>query len=113
MMLGLLPPGYANEVGEAFRHMVPVRMVHLSYVLASSYVVSHAASQGYRANKSTKVTYSRKIIQGPCSQDLRLHLPRILRLKEITKLIRVRVKLVSQASLLGQRRLLAVLCTHC
>ena len=53
-----LPPGYANEVGEAFRHTVPVRVVHLSYVLASSYVVAHAASQGFRASRRAKVGVS-------------------------------------------------------
>ncbi len=37
-------------MGEAFRHLVPVRAVHFSYVLASSYVASHAASQGYKAS---------------------------------------------------------------
>lgn len=34
--------GYANEVGEAFRYMIPLRLVHLSYGISSAYVMSHS-----------------------------------------------------------------------
>ena len=39
--------GYANEVGEAFRPLVPRAAVNASYVAASGYVVADAA---WRAN---------------------------------------------------------------
>lgn len=42
--------GYANEVGESFRHVVAVRWVHLSYFISSGYVAAHALQQGYRAS---------------------------------------------------------------
>ena len=48
--------GYTNELGEAFRHMVPIKLIHLSYLIASSYVVSHAISQGLKANKTHSLT---------------------------------------------------------
>ena len=32
--------GYANEVGEAFRALVNVKLVHASYGLASAYVLA-------------------------------------------------------------------------
>ncbi len=38
--------GYANEIGEAFRSLVPVRVVNFSYLVASVYVISHAVSRG-------------------------------------------------------------------
>jgi fission process protein 1 len=40
--------GYANEVGEAFRHTVPVKLVRLTYLLASGYVFAHAVSKGHK-----------------------------------------------------------------
>ena len=46
-------PGYANEVGEAFRHMVGVRWVYLTYLVSSSYVAAHALQQGVRASRPT------------------------------------------------------------
>jgi len=46
--------GYANEVGEAFRSLVSVRLVHLSYFVASLYVLSHAISRGSRASKQKR-----------------------------------------------------------
>ena len=46
--------GYANEVGEAFRSLIPVRLVHLSYLVASLYVLSHAFFCGSVASKSQK-----------------------------------------------------------
>lgn len=41
-----MPSGYANEVGEAFRHMVPVRLVYFSYLISSAYVLSHSVFRG-------------------------------------------------------------------
>ncbi|XP_074062442.1 mitochondrial fission process protein 1 [Macrotis lagotis] len=41
--------GYANEVGEAFRAIVPTSMVWLSYGVASSYVVADAVDKGKKA----------------------------------------------------------------
>ncbi|XP_072456066.1 mitochondrial fission process protein 1 [Notamacropus eugenii] len=41
--------GYANEVGEAFRAIVPTSVVWLSYGVASSYVVADAVDKGKKA----------------------------------------------------------------
>ncbi|XP_078489610.1 mitochondrial fission process protein 1 isoform X2 [Ciona intestinalis] len=38
--------GYANEVGEAFRSMVPRSVVYASYAVASVYVLADASSKG-------------------------------------------------------------------
>ena len=43
--------GYANEVGEAFRALVPVTAVRISYVIACGYVSADAASKGKQAAK--------------------------------------------------------------
>lgn len=43
--------GYANEVGEAFRHVVPLKFVYFSYFVSSTYVVSHSFFQGLQAKK--------------------------------------------------------------
>ena len=51
--LMIIIPGYANEVGEAFRHMVGVRWVYLTYLVSSSYVAAHALQQGVRASRPT------------------------------------------------------------
>uniref|UniRef100_A0A1A9UU57 Mitochondrial fission process protein 1 n=1 Tax=Glossina austeni TaxID=7395 RepID=A0A1A9UU57_GLOAU len=40
--------GYANEVGEAFRHLVSRRVVNGSYVGAISYVVADASAKSWR-----------------------------------------------------------------
>lgn len=45
------PPGYANEVGEAFRSLVPAAVVWLSYGVASSYVLADAIDKGKKAGK--------------------------------------------------------------
>ncbi|XP_077016685.1 mitochondrial fission process protein 1 isoform X2 [Tamandua tetradactyla] len=41
--------GYANEVGEAFRSLVPAAVVWLSYGVSSSYVVADAIHKGKKA----------------------------------------------------------------
>ena len=38
--------GYANEVGEAFRPLVPVQVVYVSYVLAISYILADTVDKG-------------------------------------------------------------------
>lgn len=43
------PPGYANEVGEAFRSLVPTAVVWLSYGVSSSYVLADAIDKGKKA----------------------------------------------------------------
>ncbi|XP_064621101.1 mitochondrial fission process protein 1-like [Lineus longissimus] len=43
--------GYANEVGESFRPLIPVSVVNLSYVIASGYVLAHAVNEGYWTSK--------------------------------------------------------------
>lgn len=43
--------GYANEVGEAFRSMVPAAVVWLSYGVSSSYVLADAIDKGKKAGE--------------------------------------------------------------
>ncbi|XP_026644501.1 mitochondrial fission process protein 1 isoform X2 [Microtus ochrogaster] len=45
------PKGYANEVGEAFRSMVPKAVVWLSYGVSSSYVLADAIDKGKKAGE--------------------------------------------------------------
>uniref|UniRef100_K7ESS7 Mitochondrial fission process protein 1 n=1 Tax=Pongo abelii TaxID=9601 RepID=K7ESS7_PONAB len=45
------PIGYANEVGEAFRSLVPAAVVWLSYGVASSYVLADAIDKGKKAGE--------------------------------------------------------------
>ncbi|KAH0549261.1 mitochondrial fission process protein 1 [Cotesia glomerata] len=40
--------GYTNEVGEAFRSIVPKSIVWISYVIASGYVVADTAHKGIK-----------------------------------------------------------------
>lgn len=44
-----LPAGYANEVGEAFRALVPVSVVWGSYAVATAYVTADAVDKGKKA----------------------------------------------------------------
>lgn len=44
-----VPSGYANEVGEAFRALVPVSMVWASYAVATAYVSADAVDKGKKA----------------------------------------------------------------
>ncbi|XP_077441599.1 mitochondrial fission process protein 1 [Vanacampus margaritifer] len=41
--------GYANEVGEAFRPLVPVSLVWSSYAVATAYVTADAVDKGKKA----------------------------------------------------------------
>uniref|UniRef100_A0A8C4JU17 Mitochondrial fission process protein 1 n=1 Tax=Dromaius novaehollandiae TaxID=8790 RepID=A0A8C4JU17_DRONO len=43
------PPGYANEVGESFRAIVPVSLVWASYGVATAYVTADAIDKGKKA----------------------------------------------------------------
>ncbi|KAI0219875.1 Mitochondrial fission process protein 1 [Lamellibrachia satsuma] len=43
--------GYANEVGESLRALVPVSVVRLSYVISCSYVCADACSKGIKTSK--------------------------------------------------------------
>ncbi|XP_033845698.1 mitochondrial fission process protein 1 [Periophthalmus magnuspinnatus] len=43
--------GYANEVGEAFRALVPVSLVWGSYAVATTYVTADAVDKGKKAAK--------------------------------------------------------------
>ncbi|XP_066545496.1 mitochondrial fission process protein 1 [Amia ocellicauda] len=43
--------GYANEVGEAFRALVPMGMVWASYAIATAYVTADAVDKGKKAAK--------------------------------------------------------------
>ncbi|XP_043501760.1 mitochondrial fission process protein 1 [Polistes fuscatus] len=43
--------GYANEVGEAFRHLIPKSIVWLSYIISSGYVLADTMDKGYRVYK--------------------------------------------------------------
>ncbi|XP_045145560.1 mitochondrial fission process protein 1 isoform X2 [Echinops telfairi] len=47
--------GYANEVGEAFRSLVPAAVVWLSYGVASSYVLADAVDKGKKAGESVPI----------------------------------------------------------
>uniref|UniRef100_A0A670ZPH3 Mitochondrial fission process protein 1 n=1 Tax=Pseudonaja textilis TaxID=8673 RepID=A0A670ZPH3_PSETE len=42
--------GYANEVGESFRALVPVSVVWASYGVATTYVTADAVDKGKKAN---------------------------------------------------------------
>ena len=44
-----IPTGYANEVGEAFRALVPVSFVWGSYAVATAYVTADAVDKGKKA----------------------------------------------------------------
>lgn len=44
-----LSAGYANEVGEAFRALVPVSLVWGSYAVATAYVTADAVDKGKKA----------------------------------------------------------------
>ncbi|VDM46000.1 unnamed protein product [Toxocara canis] len=49
--------GYANEVGEAFRALVPVNLVRFSYVVAFGYVCADTAD---KSRKSFRLRYLNK-----------------------------------------------------
>lgn len=44
-------PGYANEVGEAFRFIIPGKYVRGSYIVAFSYVLGDTTDKALKMNK--------------------------------------------------------------
>ena len=46
--------GYANEVGEAFRHTISHRAVMMTYGVASAYVTCDAIDKGVKSYKVNK-----------------------------------------------------------
>ncbi|XP_068127600.1 mitochondrial fission process protein 1 [Hyperolius riggenbachi] len=46
--------GYANEVGESFRALVPKVVVWATYGIASAYVTADAADKGHKAAEANK-----------------------------------------------------------
>ncbi|XP_063310838.1 mitochondrial fission process protein 1 [Pelobates fuscus] len=44
--------GYANEVGESFRALIPKSLVWASYGVATAYVTADAADKGQKASKA-------------------------------------------------------------
>ncbi|KAF7379201.1 hypothetical protein HZH68_017046 [Vespula germanica] len=49
--------GYANEVGEAFRHRVPRSVVQLTYVISSGYVLGDVIDKGYRVFQNDRTPF--------------------------------------------------------
>ncbi|CAN7986681.1 unnamed protein product [Ixodes pacificus] len=47
--------GYANELGEAFRSLVHVNVVRLTYAVASAYVLADTADKVVKADKVSYV----------------------------------------------------------
>ncbi|XP_015593155.1 mitochondrial fission process protein 1 [Cephus cinctus] len=43
--------GYANEVGEAFRSIVPKSIVWLSYIISSGYVLADTLDKGWKVHQ--------------------------------------------------------------
>ncbi|XP_057330359.1 mitochondrial fission process protein 1 [Microplitis mediator] len=55
--------GYTNEVGEAFRSIVPKSIVWMSYVIASGYVIADTAHKGIKEHeKNGKEDKNKRII---------------------------------------------------
>ncbi|KAI6192249.1 Mitochondrial 18 kDa protein [Aphelenchoides bicaudatus] len=52
--------GYANEIGEAFRALVPVNVVRLSYVIASGYVLADSLDKAHAAYKRPYTSHSER-----------------------------------------------------
>ncbi|CAK9819355.1 Mitochondrial fission process protein 1 [Anthophora plagiata] len=47
--------GYANEVGEAFRCIVPNSIVNLSYLVASGYVLGDTINNGLKTYRKSEI----------------------------------------------------------
>uniref|UniRef100_A0A8D0DY09 Mitochondrial fission process protein 1 n=1 Tax=Salvator merianae TaxID=96440 RepID=A0A8D0DY09_SALMN len=52
--------GYANEVGESFRAIVPVSLVWASYGVATLYVTADAVDKGKKAAMSAEESHARR-----------------------------------------------------
>lgn len=56
-MYFIVLPGYANELGESFRHLVPSKVVTGSYVVATGYAVADTIDKtlkDYKKRESIK-----------------------------------------------------------
>ncbi|KAF7994966.1 hypothetical protein HCN44_004438 [Aphidius gifuensis] len=53
--------GYTNEVGEAFRSLIPKSLVWTSYVIASGYVISDTIHKGQKEYQKQKNDNENKI----------------------------------------------------
>nr|CAB3264048.1 mitochondrial fission process protein 1 [Phallusia mammillata] len=59
--------GYANEVGEAFRSLVPKSFVWASYMVASTYVLADATSKCHYALEKSKAPSNNAVTSPPAS----------------------------------------------
>ena len=50
--------GYANEVGEAFRSMIPVSLVRSTYIVALGYATADALDKSHKAHKVLYKVYN-------------------------------------------------------
>uniref|UniRef100_A0A7E4UMY5 Mitochondrial fission process protein 1 n=1 Tax=Panagrellus redivivus TaxID=6233 RepID=A0A7E4UMY5_PANRE len=55
--------GYANEVGEAFRAIVPVSAVKLSYVVAVGYVLADTLDKSHKVSQAVYPTQEARLNQ--------------------------------------------------
>lgn len=53
--------GYANEVGESFRALVPVSLVRLSYAIATGYVIADTADKSWKMTKKDWASSEEKV----------------------------------------------------
>lgn len=59
-MFDFITLGYANEVGEAFRHMIPRSAVWLTYFISSGYVLADTIDKGYQAYQVKRLSLINK-----------------------------------------------------
>lgn len=62
--------GYANEVGEAFRSLIPKSLVWLSYGISASYVLADTADKGYHIYQNDQSPQRRKNVLLSASDTL-------------------------------------------
>ena len=53
--------GYANEVGEAFRPLVPVQIVYLSYAAAISYILADTLDKGKKGAAAAQLDANNEV----------------------------------------------------
>ncbi|XP_006622405.1 mitochondrial fission process protein 1 [Apis laboriosa] len=54
--------GYANEIGEAFRPIIPQSIVWFSYTVASGYVLADTINSGFNTYSNTVTTKSKNVL---------------------------------------------------
>ncbi|XP_003696813.1 mitochondrial fission process protein 1 [Apis florea] len=54
--------GYANEIGEAFRPIIPHSIVWFSYTIASGYVLADTINSGFNTYSNTVTTKSKNVL---------------------------------------------------